>query len=139
MAAAVLAACSTSSSSSSTVNSNSSASASASTQSAVCTSLAGLKASILDLRNTNVRANGISAISDQANKINQQLGMLKTAAKGQYSPQIDALSTALSGLGTSLNAAKSNLNGGTLTAVASSAGTVVTAGNNLVTTVSHTC
>jgi hypothetical protein len=49
------------------------------------------------------------------------------------------MSTALSGLGTSLNAAKSNLNGGTLTAVASSAGTVVTAGNNLITTVSHSC
>jgi capsule polysaccharide export protein KpsE/RkpR len=93
----------------------------------------------VDLKNTNVRANGISAISDQANKIKQQLSMLKSAAAGQYSPQINAMSTALSGLGTSLDAAKSNLNGGTLTAVASSAGTVVTAGNNLVTTVSHSC
>jgi hypothetical protein len=38
-----------------------------------------------------------------------------------------------------LAAAKDNLNGGTLSAVASSAGTVVTAGNKLVSAVSSTC
>jgi hypothetical protein len=145
MAAVLLTACTTSSTSSSTPTSTSggssasSSSASISTKSDVCTSLDGLKKSVQDLRNTNIRASGISAISDQLTKINQQLSMLKSAAGGQYSPQISDMSTALSGLGKSLSAAKDNLNGGTLTSVASSAGAVVTAGNNLVTTVSHSC
>jgi hypothetical protein len=39
---------------------------------------------------------GISAVSDQLSKIQQELSTLKTDAKGQYSTQIDDLSTALS-------------------------------------------
>jgi capsule polysaccharide export protein KpsE/RkpR len=101
--------------------------------------VASLKTSVSDLKNTNVRANGISAVSDQFTKIQDNLKTVKSDAHGQFSPQINALSSALSTLGSSLTAAKDNLSGGTLTSVASSAGAVVTAGNNLVSTVTSTC
>ena len=42
----------------------------------------------------NVRENGVSAVSDQLSKIQQQFSTLKTDAKGQYSTQIDDLSKA---------------------------------------------
>jgi outer membrane biogenesis lipoprotein LolB len=106
---------------------------------AVCTDAANLKTSVQDLKNVNVRENGISAVSDQLTKIEQQFNTLKTDAKGQYSTQIDDMSKALSSLSSSVNAAKANVNAGTLSAVASAAGSVVTAGNNLVTAVSNTC
>jgi hypothetical protein len=122
MAAALLTACSSSSS-----------------KPAVCTDVANLKTSVQDLKNVNVRENGVSAVSDQLSKIEQQFNTLKTDAKGQYSTQIDDMSKALSGLSSSVNAAKGNVNGTTLSAVASAAGSVVTAGNNLVTAVSNTC
>jgi outer membrane murein-binding lipoprotein Lpp len=106
---------------------------------AVCTDVANLKTSVQDLKNVNVRENGVSAVSDQLSKIEQQFNTLKTDAKGQYSTQIDDLSKALSGLSSSVNAAKGNVNSATLSAVAAAAGSVVSAGNNLVTAVSNTC
>jgi hypothetical protein len=114
-------------------------SSSGSSTPAVCTSVTNLKASVLDLKNVNVSANGISAISDQLTKIENELKTVKSDAGSQYSTQINGLSSALSGLGSSLTAAKDNPSGGTLTALASSAGAVVTAGNNLVSAVSSTC
>lgn len=106
---------------------------------AVCTDAANLKTSVQDLKNVNVRENGVSAVSDQLSKIQQQFSTLKTDAKGQYSTQIDDLSKALSSLSSSVTAAKGNVNTGTLSAVAAAAGSVVSAGNNLVTAVSNTC
>ena len=101
--------------------------------------MTSLKTSVSALKNTNIRANGLSAVTDQFTKIQGELKTVKSDAHGQFSTQINALSSALSGLGSSLTAAKDNLNGGTLTAVASSAGAVVTAGNNLVSAVTSTC
>lgn len=106
---------------------------------AVCTDVANLKTSVQDLKNVDVKANGLSAITDQLTKIQQEFNTLKTDAKGQYSTQINDMSNALSGLSTSVNAAKSDVNAGTLGAVATAAHSVVTAGNNLVTAVSNTC
>jgi hypothetical protein len=105
----------------------------------VCKSAADLKASITGLKDINIRANGTSAVSAQFTKIEQAFNALKADAQGQFSPQVNALSSALDKLGSSLNAAKASLNAGTLTALASAAGSVVTAGTNLVTAVSNTC
>lgn len=105
----------------------------------VCTDVANLKTSVQDLKHVNIRENGLSAVSDQLTKIEQQFNTLKTEAKSQYSTQIDDMSKALSGLSSSVNAAKGNVNTVTLSAVAAAAGSVVTAGNNLVTAVSNTC
>jgi len=112
---------------------------SASSKPAVCTDAENLKASVQSLKDTNVRQSGLSAVSDEVTKIQQQLTTLKNDAHGQYATQINDLSSALTGLSSSLDAAKANLNGGTLTAVASAAGSVVTAGQNLVTAVQKTC
>lgn len=140
LVAAFLTACSSSTTTgTSTSTATSTASTSTGSKSAICTDVANLKTSVQDLRNTNVRANGLSALTDQLEKIQQQLTTLKTSAKGQYSTQITDLSNALSGLSSSLNAAKSDVNAGTLGAVATAAHAVVTAGNNLVTAVSNTC
>ena len=106
---------------------------------AVCADVANLKTSVQDLKNVNVRENGVSAVTDQLSKIEQQFNTLKTDAKGQYSTQIDDMSKALSGLSSSVTAAKGNVNSTTLTAVATASKSVVTAGNNLVTAVSNTC
>jgi hypothetical protein len=105
----------------------------------VCKSAADLKASIAGLKDINVRANGTSAISDQVTKIQQNLGTLKADAQGEFSAQTTGLSNALSKLSSSLDAARANLNAGTLSALASAAGTVVTEGTRLVTAVTNTC
>lgn len=106
---------------------------------AVCTSVAGLKTDVQNLKDTNVRTEGLSAVSDRLTKVQQQLDTVKSDAKGQYSTQISDLSNALSALSSRVGAARDNLNGGTLTAMASAAGTAVQAGNKLVTAVSNTC
>jgi len=106
---------------------------------AVCSDLDSLKTSVQDLKNTNVRADGLSAVQDDLTKIKQQLQTVETSAKGQFAPQTSALTTALDKLETSIDAAKASLNAGTLSAVASAAGSTVTAGQNLVTAVTNTC
>jgi outer membrane biogenesis lipoprotein LolB len=73
---------------------------------AVCTDAANLETSVQDLKNVNVRENGVSVVSDQLSKIEQRFNTLKTDAKGQYSTQIDAMSKALCGLSSSVSAAK---------------------------------
>jgi hypothetical protein len=97
--------------------------------------VADLKASLQDLKNVDIKANGLSAVSGDLTKIKQELTTLKTEAHGNYSTQINALSDALSGLSSSFDAAKANPNSGTLATLATSAKTVVTVGNNLVTAV----
>ena len=106
--------------------------------SAVCKSAAGLKASIAGLKNINV-SGGTSAVSNQLIAIQQNLQTLKADAHGEFSTQVDALSSALSKLTSSLDAAKASLNAGTVSALASAAGSVVTAGTSLVTAVQNTC
>ena len=144
LSAGLLAGCSsssstvTSSSNTSTPKSSMPASAGTST-SALCKSAADLKASITGLKDINIRANGTSAVSAQFTKIQQDFNTLKADAHGQFAAPVNALSSALSKLGSSLDAAKASLNAGTLSALASAAGTVGTAGTNLVTAVSHTC
>jgi hypothetical protein len=151
LAAAFLAACSSSTTSepagagtTTSVSAKATATTSASvkatgTNAALCTSAANLKTSLHDLKNVNVRQNGTSAVSAQLTKIEQQLQTLKADAHGQYSAQIDSLSTALSGLKASLSAAGSQPNSTTLAAVGSSVAAVYTAGTALVTAVSSTC
>jgi hypothetical protein len=98
-----------------------------------------LKDDIVGLKDINIRAGGTSAVSAQLTKIEQQFAAVRSDAHGQFSPQITDMSNALSKLSSSLSAAKANLNGGTLTALASAAGSVVTAGNSLISAVSSTC
>jgi capsule polysaccharide export protein KpsE/RkpR len=116
-----------------------SASASASDKAAVCASAGKLKDDVVALKDVNIRANGTSAVSAQLTKIQQQLDVVRSDAQGQFAPQITGLQDAVSRLSSSLSAAKGNLNGGTLTTLAAAVGTVVTAGNSLVSAVSGTC
>jgi hypothetical protein len=115
------------------------ASATASANAAVCASVSKLKDDIVGLKDINIRANGTSAVSAQLTKIQQQFNVVKSDAHGQFSPQINALSSALSGLGSSLTSARDNLNTSTLSALALAVGSVVTAGNSLISTVTSTC
>jgi hypothetical protein len=116
-----------------------SASASASAKAAVCASVSKLKDDIVGLKDINIRANGTSAVSAQFTKIQQQFDVVKSDAHGQFSPQITNLSNAVSTLGSSLTAARENLNSGTIATLAASVGAVVTTGNSLVSAVSTTC
>jgi hypothetical protein len=152
MAAAFLAACSSTSSTitnnSATSNSATSATSAASPTSAphavaggpaVCSSVAALRGSVQNLKNVDIKANGLSSVSAAITKIKEDLNTLKADAKGQYSTQINALSGALTSLTSAFDAAKANPNAGTLGTLATSVKSVVTAGNNLVTAVSATC
>ena len=153
VAVAVLAGCSSSSTSASSAPASSapatsapassapasSAAATASSNAAVCASVSKLKGDIVGLKDINIRANGTSAVSAQLTKIQQQFNVVKSDAHGQFSPQVNALSSALSGLGSSLTSARDNLNTSTLSALALAVGSVVTAGNSLVSTVTSTC
>ena len=98
-----------------------------------------LKDDIVGLKDINIRANGTSAVSAQLTKIQQQFDVVRSDAHGQFSPQITNMSNALSTLSSSLSAARANVNSGTLSALALAAGSVVTAGNSLVTAVSNSC
>jgi hypothetical protein len=140
VAASFAAGCSSTSSSTSSAPANTgtakaSASASPTSTTAVCKSAQNLKNSVANLKVSNIRANGLSAVQDEITNIQQQLHTLKTDAHGEFAPQICALST----LSTNLSAARANFNGGTLAALASSAAPVVSASKNLVTTVTNTC
>lgn len=106
---------------------------------AVCTDIANLNASVQSLKNTNIKANGLSAVSDELTKIKQQLRTLANDAKQQYSTQINAMNSALHTLTSDVDAAKADPTTATLTSVASSAGAVVTAGKNLSSAVAGTC
>ena len=142
VAAAFLAGCSSASTSgtgTASATASSSASASASDKAAVCASAGKLKDDVVALKDVNIRANGTSAVSAQLTKIQQQLDVVRSDAQGQFAPQITGLQDALTRLSSSLSAAKGNLNGGTLTTLAAAVGTVVTAGNSLVSAVSGTC
>ena len=145
VATAFLAGCSSASTSASSAPASSApansaaASASASAKAAVCASVGKLKDDIVGLKDINIRANGTSAVSAQLTKIQQQFDVVKSDAHGQFSPQITNMSNAVSTLGSSLTAARENLNSGTLATLAASVGAVVTAGNSLVSAVSNTC
>jgi hypothetical protein len=104
----------------------------------VCKSAANLKASIKGLKDVNA-SGGTAALSAQVTKIKQDLDALKADAHGQFTTQVDALSSALSKLTSSLDAAKATMNASTVSVLASAAGSVVTAGTSLVTAVQHTC
>ena len=119
--------------------SSAAASATASAKAAVCASVGKLKDDVVGLKDINIRANGTSAVSAQLTKIQQQFDVVKSDAHGQFSPQITAMSNALSKLSSSLTAARENLNSGTLATLAASVGAVVTTGNSLVSAVSNTC
>lgn len=106
---------------------------------AVCASVAKLKDDVVALKDVNIRQNGTSAVSAQLTKIQQQLDVVRSDASGQFTPQINDLSNALTGLRSSLTAATNNLNTSTIGALASAASKVVSTGNSLVTAVSHTC
>ncbi len=106
---------------------------------AVCTDIANLKASVQSLKDTNIKADGLSSVSDDLTKIKQQLQTLENDAKSQYATETSALKSALNTLQSSVDAAKANQSAATLTAVASSASAVVTAGKNLASAVSGTC
>ena len=149
VATAFLAGCSSASTSASSAPASSapassaaasaSASASASAKAAVCASVGKLKDDIVGLKDINIRANGTSAVSAQLTKIQQQFDVVKSDAHGQFSPQITNMSNAVSTLGSSLTAARENLNSGTLATLAASVGAVVTTGNSLISAVSSTC
>ena len=145
VATAFLAGCSSASTSASSAPASSApassaaASASASAKAAVCASVGKLKDDIVGLKDINIRANGTSAVSAQLTKIQQQFDVVKSDAHGQFSPQITNMSNALSTLSSSLSAARANVNSGTLSALALAAGSVVTAGNSLISAVTSTC
>jgi hypothetical protein len=145
VATAFLAGCSSASTSASSAPASSApassaaASASASAKAAVCASVGKLKDDIVGLKDINIRANGTSAVSAQLTKIQQQFDVVKSDAHGQFSPQITNMSNAVSTLGSSLTAARENLNSGTLATLAASVGAVVTTGNSLISAVSSTC
>jgi uncharacterized phage infection (PIP) family protein YhgE len=143
VAAAFLAGCSSAGTSTATSTASSTATATASASAtgtaAVCASVAKLKDDVVGLKDINITANGTSAVSAQLTKIQQQLDVVKTDARGQFSPQITNLQSALSRLGSSLTAVRDNPNGSTLAALASAAGTVVATGNSLISAVTSTC
>jgi len=136
--AALVTGCS-SSSSPSNDSTTTSTGTSTGSNSAVCSDIANLKASIQDLKNVSITQNGLSAISDQITKIKQQLQTLKNDAKGQYDTQINDLTNALNSLSSSFDAARTNPSILTLATLAGSVPAVITAGQNLVTAVSGTC
>jgi hypothetical protein len=77
-------------------------------QPAVCGSVDTLETSIDDLRNVDVKANGLSALQSQLTTIKGDLADVKDDATSEFSTQITAVETSYSALKDSADAAKAD-------------------------------
>jgi hypothetical protein len=85
---------------------------------AVCSSVDSLTASVDDLKDVDVAADGLAALQSQLTTIKGDLADVKKDATSEFSAQIQAVDTSYSALMTSAEAAKSDTSPTNLAAVA---------------------
>ena len=109
-------------------------------QPAVCSSVDNLKTSVDDV--TNIDLTSSSAASDLESgltTIKSDLADVKTDAKSQFAPQLDAVDSALATLTTSVQAAKTDPSADTLAAVEAAVAPFNNAVQTLISDVQSTC
>jgi gas vesicle protein len=70
--------------------------------SSLCSDVDALKSSTQDLKNVDVVQNGTSALQSALDQVKSDASKLADSAKTEFKPQVDALTSALSSLGTAV-------------------------------------
>src|SRR5690349_19488011 len=83
----------------------------------LCSSLDALKASVHTLGNTDIRANGVSQLRTDLEKVVTDANAVVSDAKDQYAPQVARIKADVTGLKTAAAAAQANPSAATLGAV----------------------
>jgi hypothetical protein len=71
-------------------------------KSSLCSDVDALKSSTQELKNVDVVQNGTSALQSAYDKVKSDASALADSAKEEFKPQVDALTSALSSLGTAV-------------------------------------
>ena len=108
-------------------------------QPAVCGSANSLETSIQDLKDVDVKADGLSAVQSQLTTIKGDLADLKKDAESEFSAQIKAVDTSYSALKASAATATSDPSATNLAAVATAVSALVSEVKTLVNDVESTC
>jgi hypothetical protein len=108
-------------------------------QPAVCDSVDALQASVDNLRDINVSANGMGAISDSLATIKRDLNQVKTDAEAEYATQVDAVDAAVSELTSGVTAAQQDPSASNLGVVGQAVSGAVDSVAALADDVSSTC
>ena len=107
---------------------------------AVCDSVDTLKGSISDLKDTDITSAGaVSSLETGLATVKSDFDALKTDAKSEFSPQIQAVDSAYTVLQSSAEAAKSDPSAASIAAVAAAAATFASNVQTLVQDVQATC
>jgi hypothetical protein len=107
---------------------------------AVCDSVDTLKGSISDLKDIDITSAGaVSSLETGLATVKTDFDALKTDAKSEFSPQIQAVDSAYTVLQSSAEAAKSDPSAASIAAVAAAAATFASNVQTLVQDVQATC
>ena len=107
---------------------------------AVCDSVDTLKGSISDLKDIDITSSGaVSSLETGLATVKTDFDALKTDAKSEFSPQIQAVDSAYTVLQSSAEAAKSDPSAASIAAVAAAAATFASDVQTLVQDVQATC
>jgi hypothetical protein len=107
---------------------------------AVCDSVDTLKGSISDLKDVDITSAGtVSSLETGLATVKTDFDALKTDAKSEFSPQIQAVDSAYTVLQSSAEAAKSDPSAASIAAVAAAAATFASNVQTLVQDVQATC
>ena len=107
---------------------------------AVCDSVDTLKGSISDLKDIDITSSGaVSSLQTGLATVKTDFDALKTDAKSEFSPQIQAVDSAYTVLQSSAEAAKSDPSAASIAAVAAAAATFASNVQTLVQDVQATC
>lgn len=107
---------------------------------AVCDSVDTLKGSISDLKDIDITSSGaVSSLETGLATVKTDFDALKTDAKSEFSPQIQAVDSAYTVLQSSAEAAKSDPSAASIAAVAAAAATFASNVQTLVQDVQATC
>src|SRR4051812_42158606 len=88
----------------------------------VCSSLDGLQASVTDLRNVQVRADGLTALQENIAAVGADVRQVVSAGKDQYATNVDQLQTEYAAVQAATTAAKATPSAATLGTLSSSIG-----------------
>jgi capsule polysaccharide export protein KpsE/RkpR len=107
---------------------------------AVCGSVDTLKSDVGNLKSTNLTSSGaVSSLESQLTSIKSDLDTVKSQAKSQFGPQVQAVDTAYASLQSSIDAAKSNPSAANLSALGVAAASMLTNVQTLIGDVQQTC
>jgi hypothetical protein len=95
--------------------------------------------SIKDLKNVDVRANGVGAVKSQLQKVQSAATTLVASAKKEYGDEAKALKTSMASLGTAVDAAAASPSGQSIATVAAGLTGVQTAFKSLSDAISSNC